>query len=64
MSDVVTGIVGASQQMVTGLRLGVGAGEGRGPLSVPGVVTSRMFLSWNGGGHFEDWECIYLPQLG
>ena len=56
MLDVVTGIVRASQQLVTGLRLGVGAGEARGPLSVPGGVTSRMFLSWDGGGHSEDWE--------
>ena len=45
MLDVVTGIVRASQQLVTGLRLGAGAGEGRGPFLVPGGMTSCMFLS-------------------
>lgn len=54
MLAVVTGIVRASQQLVTGLSLGAGAGEGRGPFLVPGGMTSCMFQSWDGGGHFED----------
>ena len=54
MLDVVIGIVRASQQLVTGLRLGAGAGEGRGPFLVPGGMTSHMFQSWDGGGHFKD----------